>query len=429
VILPGALERTPPVTSSVAATAFSEVRPPVERVLVVAPTPYFADRGCHVRIFEEACALKRRGVDTEIVTYPSGKDIAPITVRRGWSLPLLRGSPLGPSYARPLLDLDVLRAAIRVGRRFRPHIIHVHLHEGIAIGLALRKVLRVPLVADLQGSVTAEMIDHGAFKANSVPARVMERLERWLVRQPDALVSSSTVAATLLLTQGVPRSRVQALPDGVDLERFSPRPPDAALRAHFGLEGKLVVVFLGVLTEYQGVDALLAAVPRVVAEVPNAHFLVMGYPNERRYRAQVEALGLRSVVTIPGRIPYEDAPRHLSLGHLAVSAKQSLTEANGKLLNYIGCGLPVVATDTPVNRYILGDDALYAPVGDGEMLSSQLITLLRDGARRRQAGAALRRRAEQMFAWPIQVERLLTVYDQLTPSAAPAYAAQPRPAA
>jgi glycosyltransferase involved in cell wall biosynthesis len=420
VMLPALIERASLRPSTTDATAEAVgAAPAVERVLIVAPTPYFADRGCHVRIYEEACALRGRNVQTEIVTYPSGKDIKPIPVNRGWALPGLRGSPLGPSYARPFLDLDVLRAAIRVGRRLRPQIIHVHLHEGIVIGLALRKLLGVPLVADLQGSVTAEMIDHGALKSGSLAARAMARVERWLVQQPDAVVSSSTVAATLLLTQGVDSSRVQALPDGVDLDRFYPMAPDPALAKRFNLEGKLVVVFLGVLTEYQGVDALLAAVPHVIAAVPNAHFLVMGYPNEARYRARVEALNLSSAVTIPGRIPYEEAPRYLALGDLAVSAKQSLTEANGKLLNYMGCGLPVVATETPVNRYILGDDGRYAPVGNTQMLSAQLITLLRDEALRRRCGAALRRRAEELFAWPLQVERLLSVYHELSRSAAP----------
>jgi glycosyltransferase involved in cell wall biosynthesis len=208
------------------------------------------------------------------------------------------------------------------------------------------------------------------------------------------------------------------LPDGVDLDRFYPMAADPALRQRFNLEGKLVVVFLGVLTEYQGVDALLAAVPDVVAAVPNVHFLIMGYPNEARYRAKVHALNLSSAVTVPGRIPYEEAPRYLALGDLAVSAKQSLTEANGKLLNYMGSGLPVVATETPVNRYILGNDGRYAAVGDTQMLASQLVAMLQDEGLRRRSGAALRRRAEQLFAWPVQVERLLAVYEELMRSAA-----------
>ena len=86
--------------------------------------------------------------------------------------------------------------------------------------------------------------------------------------------------AALLETQGVPPNRIESLPDGADLAAFRPLSPDPELVHRYGLDGKRVVVFLGVLTEYQGVDALLAAVPEVVRRIPDAHFLIMGYPNE-----------------------------------------------------------------------------------------------------------------------------------------------------
>src|SRR5690606_1672571 len=142
---------------------------------------------------------------------------------------------------------------------------------------------------------------------------------------------------------------------GADLTHFHPRPPDTALQASLGLQGKTTVVFLGLLTDYQGVDVLIQSAAAVIEAVPRAHFLIMGYPNEARYRERVQAMGLTSSVTLPGRIAYGDASRYLSLGSVAVSPKQSTTEANGKLLNYMACGLAVVATDTPVNRELLGE--------------------------------------------------------------------------
>lgn len=391
----------------------------IVRILIIAPTPFFGDRGCHVRIYEEARALKGYGVSVEIVTYAAGNDVPGITIRRARRLPGLNPSALGPSYARPFLDLAMIPAATQVVARFKPQVLHAHLHEGVAIGIVLQRRFGIPLVADLQGSLTAELIDHGYVVKGGTMAAAVRRLERWLVRQPDALVASSTTCRDLLAAQGADPHRIECLPDGVDLHQFQPLPADADLQQRYGLSGKRVVVFLGVLTEYQGIDALFEAVPEVVRRVPDTHFLVMGYPNEDRYRAKARSMGIDRFVTLPGRIPYEDAARHLSLGTLAVSAKQSLTEANGKLLNYMACGLPVVATDTLVNREILGDAGVYARVGDAHELAVQMANVLTDASRCQTLGAMLRRRAEEQFSWRALTGQLLDVYRRVAGSVEP----------
>jgi glycosyltransferase involved in cell wall biosynthesis len=398
------------------------------RVLMVAPTPFFGDRGCHVRIFEEARALARHGVDCEIVTYAAGGDVKELEIRRSRRIPGIAPSELGPSYSRPFLDAHLLRTASGVARAFQPDIIHGHLHEGILIGAWLRHRLSVPLVADLQGSATEELVDHGFLSARGPLTSVVRRVERWLVKRADAVVVSSRTAAKIVVNQGGQADRVFQLLDGVDLDRFYPAPADAALRTELGLDGKLVVVFLGVLTKYQGIDSLIEAVPHVLAHVPNAHFLIMGYPNVEKYRAKVLAAGLQHAVTLPGRIAYEDAPRYLRLGHIAVSGKRSLTEANGKLLNYMGCGLPVVASDIPVNRDMLGPEGIFAAADDPVSFAGQICALLIDPERQARVGRLLRQRAESLFSWNTRIEPLLSVYDTALARGLARHAAQPEPA-
>src|SRR5688572_2510062 len=57
-----------------------------------------------------------------------------------------------------------------------------------------------------------------------------------------------------------------------------------------------VVIYIGVLTEYQGIDLLLEAIPLVVREATNLKFLIVGYPNEDYYRQKARALGIASWV-------------------------------------------------------------------------------------------------------------------------------------
>ena len=60
-----------------------------------------------------------------------------------------------------------------------------------------------------------------------------------------------------------------------------------------------VVIFVGVLTTYQGIDILLEAIPLVVREFPKVKFLIIGYPNEEAYRQKARSLGSRNGPILP----------------------------------------------------------------------------------------------------------------------------------
>jgi glycosyltransferase involved in cell wall biosynthesis len=380
------------------------------RVLMVAPTPFFGDRGCHVRILEEVRALRRHHVEVLVATYHVGRDVPEVRTVRTARLPWVRRLPVGFSFHKPGLDLLLLIAAVRAARRFRPDVIHGHLHEGAALAVVLGRVFRRPAVADLQGSLTGELVDHGTIPARGPLPALARAMERAAVRGPVRLLASSTSFARELAERWGGGERVVALPDGVDPAVFRPGLPVADLRRAFGLTGRRVVVFLGVLTAYQGVDDLIAAWPAVVGAVPTAHLLLMGYPNEARYRELVARAGLTGSVTVTGRIDYHEAPRYLALGDVAVSPKRSTTEANGKLLNYMALGLPTIAYDGPIAREILGEAGTFVPLGDTGALATACATLLEDAGQRKWRGDALRERAVTAFSWAALVHRLVHIY-------------------
>ncbi len=239
------------------------------------------------------------------------------------------------------------------------------------------------------------------------------------MRGPARLLASSTSFARELRERWDAGDRVVPLPDGVDPDVFRPGLPADDLRDALGLTGKRIVVYLGVLTAYQGVDDLLAAWPAVVAALPDAHLRLMGYPNEDRYRARVAAAGLGASVTVTGRIDYAQAPRYLALGEMAISPKRAATEANGKLLNYMASGLATVAYDGPVSREILGEAGVFVPLGDRVALGTACAGLLADAGERKWRGQALRERAGGEFGWPALAGRLAGVYRDVRGSVGP----------
>ena len=382
------------------------------KVLMLAPTPYFSDRGCHVRIFEEAKVLDSLGLDVRIVTYHLGRDMPPILTCRIPTIPWYKKLTAGPSWHKPYLDLLLFIKALSVARTFKPDIIHAHLHEGAFIGLFLKKILALPLVFDCQGSLTAEITDHDFVREGSMLQWGFSRLEKIINNAVDYIVTSSGAGAEDLVRRwGVSDRKVTALIDGVGTVEFRPM-PQAAARALTGMAGdRPVVAFLGLLNSYQGIDILLESMVILKTRSP-VHFLIMGFPEEK-YRSRARDLGLEGMVTFTGRIEYAKAPLYLSAADIAVSPKISLTEANGKLFNYMACALPTVVFDTPINREILGDTGVYARFADAADLAAKIEALLLDPVARDALAASTREKAEREHSWLSRGGRLLEIYRSL----------------
>jgi len=388
---------------------------PLLHVLIIAPTPFFADRGCHVRIFEEIRAIQARGCRVTVCTYHFGGDIEGVVTRRSFRVPWYNKLSAGPSlhkfYVDPLLALTVLRTC----QRDRPDVIHAHLHEGIAVGWPAAKVFRLPLIADLQGSLTGELLQHGFFRTGGWLHRCLGMFERLLLRLPSAFILSSPSAVRGFVEQveslGVP---MRTVVDGVDTSVFYPASPGERLRVKLSLpEDKKIVGFLGLLNEYQGAGVLLRAAQLVLQQSDNVCFLIMGYPNVKHYRRMAADLKIADRVIFTGRIPYGRAREYLSACDVGVSAKQPVTEANGKLLNYMAVGIPVVATNTPINREVLRGDGLYADVDDPQSLADMLLKVLRNDELSKMLGERLRRRAVAELSWEAGGEAIVDLYDSL----------------
>jgi glycosyltransferase involved in cell wall biosynthesis len=350
-------------------------------ILMIAPTSFFADYGNHIRIWQEARALQGIGHRVVIATYHNGDDMPGIEIHRSWDVPWIKRAMVGSSRHKIYLDAALSYRALAVGLRLRPTIIHAHIHEGALIGAVLRRVLRVPLIFDYQGSLTSEMIDHRFLSGtDSRLYGPLRRLERWIDHQADALITSSHNAAEMLGGLGFPADRLNTVIDGIDTERFQPFDGSPAweaerrrLRAELGIpEGRRIVAYVGVLAPYQGINVLMEAAQQLLPAMPNVHFLIMGYPGVDRYQALASALGIAEHVTLPGRILYRDLHAYLALGDIAVAPKMSETEGSGKIPNYMAMGLPIVTFDTPVSREYLGDIGIYARFGSVEDLAAKL---------------------------------------------------------
>jgi len=390
---------------------------------MIAPTSFFADYGCHVRILEETRILQKLGHQVTIVTYHNGKGVAEIDIRRTLPIPWRRHYEVGSSRHKLVFDALLGIKTLELLVRGHYDLIHAHLHEGALIAHLLGKFFGLPVVFDFQGSLTEEMIDHHFLRRQSFFYHPIRRLENWINHTSSVIFTSTAHAERILLEQfGCDAAQVRVLPDCVNADVFRPAADfDGAelveLRRQLNIpDGHKVIVYLGLLAEYQGTGLLLQALQRILALHPDVYLLLMGFPGVQHYRQQAKSLGIDHAITFTGRVSYHEVPRYLALGDVAVAPKLSITEGLGKLLNYMATALPTVAFDTPVAREYLGSDGHLAIRGDIESLAEKIMRALYPAATDKwsvEMGKRLRQRAMHLFAWDQAGQMIVNTYREL----------------
>jgi glycosyltransferase involved in cell wall biosynthesis len=386
------------------------------RILMIAPTSFFSDYGCSVRILEEASILRAQGNQVTVCTYRNGQDIRGLAIRRTLSIPFREQYEVGSSLHKIAFDLLLFWTVLVSALRQRPDVIHAHMHEGALIGQLVGRLLRIPMIFDFQGSLTSEMLDHKFLRPNSRFYRFLRWLETTLDRRSPIILTSSHNARRLLIREfGCQPEQVLTVPDCVDTNAFYPPGQDeeaalAARKASLGIPlDRKVVVYLGLLADYQGTDALLQAAAHLRQRRDDIHFLVMGFPAVEYYQQMARNLGTDSHTTFTGKVPYQQARDLLALGDVAVGPKLSATEGSGKILNYMAMGLPTVTFDTPVSREYLGELGIYATRGDPVSLAEALLDGLFDETSR-QRGTRLRHEAREAYSWDRAAQTILHAY-------------------
>lgn len=387
-------------------------------ILVVAPTPFFSDRGTHIRILEEALAMEKRGHDVTIATYHIGQDLpdslgSHIDVRRIRRLLFwYKKLEAGPDWQKIILDLLLIKKVFFLARTKRPDIIHGHLHEGALIAWIVQKMLfwrDIKVVADFHGSLTKEMVSH-QYLGVSLLQRVFQWIEHRIDNMGDAAVASSWNNAADI--RKVRPSGVEVLLDGTRLSMFDGLPSKQEIRKQYGIsEDAVVITYTGAFIKNKGIQYFLEALPAIVQACPRAHFVLAGFPLDMI--AGDIPVELRERVTIISPSPYFDLPKILRMSDIGVDPKGEATrEASGKTLQYMGAGLPVACFGTENNREYLDEGGSYAGEMTAASLAQAILSLTTDETVRSKKGQINRERAVQ-FSWEKNAEKAEGIYREL----------------
>lgn len=379
------------------------------RVAVLAAFPFPLPQGSQVYVAEQAHALARAGVDVTLLCYGHGaRDDALLGTLRAAGITLAPAAAAlsrtrlgaGPSARKPLADAALLATLLAAERRRPFDAILAHNVEAACIALTSRTLTGTPVVYVAHTLLGSELSAYVPGFAESVANAFGRRLDQFVARRADAVITLSTAATAAL--DAVSGGPVSHIPPALDPE---PAPPctevHATCREH-GLEAGAFAVYAGNLDAYQDL-ALLAAAARRLGQDD-----VVAVTHDPRRSAPS---GLRLV-----RARDAAEVRRLLFGAaLAVVPRRIAGGFPIKILNYMEAGLAILGFEDVVDGLRHGVDAWLLPRPAGaDALASAIRSLRAEPALASRLGANARRVLETRFGWEHAIPRTLGIVEVLT---------------
>ncbi len=296
------------------------------------------------------------------------------------------------------------RAIRRLQARHPYDLLHAHwLVPNAPIVAAARRADGPPLIVSCHGS--------GVFLAERF-AWVRRLAEFALARSAAVTACSADLTRRVAAFAGCPPPR--RLPYGVDTQRFVPldAATRSAVRQQLGERHDVPaeapwILAVGRLVYKKGFDVLIEAMPRVLAEHPEARALIVGSgPLENELRAQADGVGVTERAAFVGAVPHRELPIYYAAADAVAVPSVHGPAGNvdglpNTLMEALSSATPVVASAVAgiPDVVVDGDNGLLVAERDAAALAAGLLRLLDDPQLRREIGERARGNAEAELDW------------------------------
>ncbi len=402
---PSGDRHAPPGTSEVGRVAG-------RRILVVAPQPFYQDRGTPIALRQVLEALSQLGYGVDLLTFPQGEDITlpGLRIFRAGNPVGIRTVPIGFSLQKLALDVSLV-AALNT-RLSRTSYTCVHAIEEAAFpAVVMGRRRGIPTLYDMQSSLPEQLLKHSVARIPPFPA-ALGAAERWLLQQADLVVASVGLADRVRRVAPGARVREWRFPSGTVVEHSVEA---EELRRRLGLsDATPVVLYSGTFEAYQGLDHLVGAAPLILERVPSARFVLVGADEAGRAEMETAAAELvrDGVLTIVDRQPRSLIPGYLAMADVLVSPRSFGGNLPLKVFEYLAAGRPIVATDIPTHRTVLTDERAVLVPPSPEGLAAGVVSLLCDGAKSAAIAESAREYAVEHLGWGRFRQSVAEIYQE-----------------
>ncbi|NOX80881.1 MAG: glycosyltransferase family 4 protein [Deltaproteobacteria bacterium] len=380
------------------------------KILLLAPQPFFQNRGTPIAVRMLAEVLAAEGHRLHLLAYPEGEDveIPGVFLDRICSFPGTSGIGPGFSGKKMIADHLMLCKALRLVRKGDFDLVHA-VEESVFIAVVLKKLYSVPFVYDMDSCLSMQMQEKFPFLRPA--ARLMSAFENGAIRRSAGVIA---VCRSLeeIARQRDPEKLVLRLEDVSLLRQDMEVVED--IRRQTGVAGP-IFMYVGNLEPYQGIDLLLESFVWLKKVQQEAALVVIGGKDAdiSRYGEMAATLGIGGAVHFLGPRPVGDLACYLRQADVLVSPRIKGNNTPMKIYSYLDSGRPLVATRLPAHTQVLDDKIARLAEPVPEKFAEAMMELGIDRALREKIAAQAGARVKEEFTRAAFQRKLIGFYKRL----------------
>jgi glycosyltransferase involved in cell wall biosynthesis len=365
---------------------------PKLKVCVLAACPFPANHGTPGSIRELCEATAERGHEVHVVTYHLGQDL-PLDGVHVHRIPDWTGErkiTVGPTKYRPLYDFQMIFTAMRVIRRYKLDLMHAHGYEAALAAACCRPFVRRPVLYSAHNRMGDELASYDFFKSKRFANGLAWALDRTVPRLGNRCVPHSVNLQEFLHARGLGERSEPVLNFGINFKNL-PRGNRERLRKECGLGNEPVILYSGVIDQFQRLDLLIGAMAHVLRRMPGAKLLILANidnpTHEQIIYREAERLGISGSILLKTPTDMEKGLRLLSICDVAVVPRPCTPGFPIKLLNYMAAQRACVIFASSASGVSHGENIWLAGEDTAESLGAAITRVLRDSTLRNRIAA------------------------------------------
>lgn len=381
------------------------------KVLILAPHPFYQERGTPIAVDLLLKTLSDRGDEVNLLTFHEGSD------RRYPGLKIIRIKPWfsiqnikpGFSLKKLICDAHLFGRFLHLMISQKYDLVHA-VEEASFMALLVCPLRKVPYIYDMDSSMTTQLID------KIKPLKQLEGLLRWLEGLPMRFARIVMPMCDALACEARLRgAKLVIVLRDVSLVGYEPETRTVLdLKKEIGVDKK-IVMYIGNLESYQGMDLLLKSVSLICKGLPEMTVVIIGGADIdiERYRHLSKKMGLEQVVYFLGKKPVADIAAYMRQADLLVSPRIHGVNTPMKIYSYLHSKTAVLATDLPTHTQVMTSEiAVLAPAETSDFAEA-MKTILCDDAWREQLANAAYRYIEKEHSYEAFKRQINTAYGSL----------------